>query len=96
MHFESFSASETHISAECKCVGSILMQGEPRMGGRVEKGIQKIRERGRLTLHGKKIMLLDVKIYFKNYTVCWARSSESRKTRSTHSLRKLWDLMDNL
>lgn len=32
MHFESYSASEAHVTAGCKCVGSVLMQGERRVG----------------------------------------------------------------
>lgn len=55
MHFESYSVSEAHISAGCKCVSSILMQGEPGLGGRTEKGIE-IRKGSRSARHRKKII----------------------------------------
>lgn len=55
MHFESYSALEAHVTAGCKCVGSVLMQGEARVGEGVGKGIQR-REGGRLALHRTEII----------------------------------------
>lgn len=47
--------TEAHVTAGCKCVGSVLMLGEHRVGEGVGKGIQR-REGGRLILHRKKII----------------------------------------
>lgn len=32
MHFESHSGSEARVTAGCKCVGSVLIRGEQRVG----------------------------------------------------------------
>ena len=82
MHSESYSDLGAHISTGCKCVcQQHWMQGEPGLGGRIQRRIQS-REGGRAALHRKKI--INALIWYASLIV-WVDASDGGSVVSSLS-----------
>ena len=106
MHSESYSDLGAHISTGCKCVcQQHWMQGEPGLGGRIQRRIQS-REGGRAALHRKKIINapclrdpLRSEIHLDKASYCrmgYGDQSDTRKAGSNQSLGETTEILKKI